>query len=249
MSLLQTKNLSISLGRKNLFEQLDLTFKPGEIWGILGPNGAGKTTLLHILAGLQHSNTGTVFLNDHLIHQMKPKLRAQKIGLLFQNVVFPFPISVLEAVLVGRHPYSTHWFKDSKKDIDIARDILKKMRLLDFESRFVSTLSGGEKQRLALAALFAQEPDIYLLDEPTSSLDMAEKVYALNELKTLAKEKNKTIIMILHDIHLIRKYCDQLLILDGESPRHISGKTTEILTKTQLKDFFPEDIFDFYGIM
>lgn len=241
MAFLLAQQLSITLGEKQLFEKLNVDFKPGEVWGVFGHNGAGKTTLLHTLAGLFHPTEGDVFLDEQLVQSIKPKKRAQKIGLLFQDAVFPFPISVLEAVLVGRHPYSMHWFKNSETDIQIARKALKKTQLENLENRFVSTLSGGEKQRLAFATLLAQDPDIYLLDEPTNHLDIEQKVSVLNQLKALAKVENKTIIMVSHDISMMKYYCNHLIVLK-KTKEHLVGKASELLTKEKLQTIFSENI-------
>jgi iron complex transport system ATP-binding protein len=247
MSFLQTRQLSVAMGSKMLFEKLSVTFNPGEIWGIFGPNGSGKTTLLHALAGLLSPTDGHVILDESPVLLIKPKERAKKIGLLFQEVVFPFPITALEAVLVGRYPHSTHWFRAGETDIQIAQKALKKAQLTGFEDRFVSTLSGGEKQRLALATLLAQEPSIYLLDEPTNHLDIEQKSNVLNELKRLAKKENKTVILSLHDIPMIKHYCDRLIVLEKSLKCHV-GRVDELLTKERLTTIFSETDFDLYGV-
>jgi len=215
MSILCANNLTLQLGNKNLFSHLDIQFAPGEIWGILGPNGSGKTTLLHALSGLHKPYDGHVSFQNKNLHALPLKTRAQHIGLLFQDSEYPFPSSVLETTMIGRHPFDGSWFKKySSRDLQLAKDALKKVDLLNLQHHDVNTLSGGEKRRLAIATLLTQSPIVYLLDEPTNHLDIEQQLSVLSILKDLAKTQNKTIIIVLHDLTIIRAFCDKLLILD-----------------------------------
>jgi iron complex transport system ATP-binding protein len=246
MTTLATKNLTVSIADNVLLREFNITFLPGEIWGILGPNGAGKTTFLHTLAGLHEPTTGKVSLNDTDIQKIKPKMRAQKIGLLLQDTEFLFPSTVLETAMMGRYPYSKHWFYTPNDDIKITKQSLAHTQLTSFEQRSITTLSGGEKRRLALATLLTQDPDIYLLDEPTNHLDIQQKVKALSLLRDLAKQKNKTVIMILHDLHLIRMFCDNLILM-GTNGKNIFGPCADLLDDKILGQFFPEEVLEIYS--
>ena len=241
MSVLNIKNLKVSIGRKVFFKNLNLTFSPGQVWGILGPNGAGKTTLLHVLAGLQLAEEGEVFLNDRNILDLKPKARAQKIGVLLQSNVFSFPGTALETVIIGRYPHTKNWFKDDKQDKILAREILKQMELDEFADRDVTSLSGGEQQRLSISTLFMQDPDVYLLDEPTNHLDIKQQLHILALFKKLASEEKKTIIMILHDINLLRTFCDHIMVI-GQNNELMHGKCFDMLQRSRLKKFFSPEV-------
>ena len=214
MTTLNTHNLTLGFGNRTFVENLSMQFQPGQVWGIFGPNGAGKTTLLHALAGLHVANTGNVSLDEKFIHQIKPKDRAKKIGVLLQDTDFPFPSTVLDAAMIGRFPYQRHWFYDHEDDKYAVMEALRHVDLHDFIDRDVQTLSGGEKRRLSLATLLAQDPDIFLLDEPTNHLDIEQQLQLFEIIKHQAREFNKTIIMILHDLPFIKRYCEKLIVFD-----------------------------------
>lgn len=236
MALLNTHNLTLGFGNRTFVENLSMEFLPGQIWGIFGPNGAGKTTLLHTLAGLHCAHAGNVSLDEKSIHQIKSKDRAKKIGVLLQDTDFPFPSTVLEAAMIGRFPYQRHWFYDHQDDKQAVMEALRKVVLHEFIDRDVQTLSGGEKRRLSLATLLAQNPDIFLLDEPTNHLDIEQQLQLFEIIKHQAGEFNKTIIMILHDLPFIQRFCEHLIVFDY-LPKFSFGKTTEILD--QLKQHKP----------
>lgn len=214
MTRLSTENLSVGIQEKCFVHRLSMTFNPGEIWGIFGPNGAGKTTLLHTLAGLLKPQSGAIMIDSTPIQNIKPKERAKKIGVLFQDIDFPFPSTVLESAMIGRFPYQSQSFYHLTEDQEIALEALASMNLTHFLHRNVQTLSGGEKRRLAIATLLTQDPQILMLDEPTNHLDIEHQVQLLKQLKTFAKHKNKTIIMILHNLSHLAHYCDKTLVFN-----------------------------------
>jgi iron complex transport system ATP-binding protein len=238
MSELKIQNLSITIAKKLFFDSLDVEFAPGKVWGILGPNGIGKTTLLHTIAGIRKPDGGQVVLEDQVVHALPGRKRAQKIGLLQQDYEFPFPSSVLETVLIGRYPYQEHWFYSSKLDKEIAAAAIEKMQLKGFEHRSVMTLSGGEKRRLMIATLLAQNPDICMLDEPTNHLDFEQQYRVLALFHKLAKEKNKAVIMILHNIEMIKMFCDYVMVI-GYGEKNLCGKSREVLNDDFVNRFYP----------
>jgi len=244
MTTLTTEKLSVAIRDTILFSEINLSFNQGEIWGILGPNGAGKTTFLHTIAGLYPIHTGGIFLNDQLITDLKPRERAKKIGLLLQENESPFPCSVLETAMIGRYPYQKNWFCETKEDKALAMQALEIVGIKSLAHRSVLQLSGGEKRRLEIATLLTQDSNILLLDEPTNHLDMQQQLSILSLLKKISRQKKKTVIMVLHDIHAIKKFCDHVLLL-GFNNLNKAGKTEDILTEKNIKKFFPEMINNF----
>ncbi len=225
---LKTSCLRVAIGEKMLCRNLDLEILPGQCWGILGPNGVGKTTLLHTLAGLFPPVAGTLLLNGKAMTELPRRQVARQIGMLFQQQSDPFPSTVMEAALTGRHPWLGRWQWESEEDMELVRDKLALVGLESMAARQVSTLSGGERQRLAIATLLAQQAEILLLDEPINHLDVNYQIGVLELLTGTLRQGQAAVIMVLHDINLAIRYCDHLLLLfpGGES---VCGSTEKIL--------------------
>ena len=166
--LLESHNLDIRIGGQQICREANFEFRAGECWGILGMNGAGKTTLLHTLAGLRPPESGQICLNGQPLHHMSRRSIARQLGLMLQDTPDPFPATVLDTALIGRHPHLSRWQWESARDIEQAQAALEQVHLQGFEHRQVNTLSGGERRRLALATLLVQAPAMLLLDEPTN---------------------------------------------------------------------------------
>ena len=233
MNLLQTKSLTVSIAGKPICNDLDVEMQRGECWTILGGNGAGKTTLLHTFAGLRTADEGQIDFADKLLEHWPRKLLSQKLGLLLQDSNDIFPSTVLETVMIGRHPHLKFWEMESQSDFDIARQALADVSLEDVQDRQVNTLSGGERRRLAIATLLVQNPELFLLDEPTNHLDMRYQITLLEMLIRKAKEQDGCICMVLHDANLARRYSTHIMLMI--SPDDIvTGKVDDVLTEENL---------------
>lgn len=233
MSLLSTRQLHVRVADKIVCQDLQLQVEPGQVWGILGRNGVGKTTLLHTLAGLREADAGDILLQQQDIRQMGRKQLAQKLGLLLQHHEDAFPVSVLETVLGGRHPHIDLWHWETADDHAMARRALQAVDMLDMQHRQVDQLSGGERQRVAIATLLTQDPQLYLLDEPNSHLDLNYQISLLQTLTGHARQQQRSIVMSLHDINLAARFCSHILYLFGEG-RSESGSVAEKLQVEQL---------------
>ena len=234
---LQAEALTLVNGDRILLSDFSATFQAGKVYGILGPNGCGKTTLLHTLAGLRKPKQGNVLIEKQSIRFLKPKDRAKKIGLLPQDTVFSFPGTVLETVLLGRHPHQEHWFYDGVADIERATQALSQVNLGAIAHRSVHQLSGGEKRRVAIAAILAQDPAVYLLDEPSSHLDIVQQFEALSLLVNQVKQRQKILVMALHDLTLLRHFCDEILVM-GFFDQPLMGVYSEIYKALKTMPFF-----------
>ncbi len=233
MSLLCTEKLGVQIADKRICFSLDLNIDPGQTWGILGCNGVGKTTLLHTLAGLRTAESGAIKLDDQPLSRLNRRQIAQKMGILFQQQVDPFPATVLESALIGRHPFIKSWHWESHQDIQITTSALRKVGLEGFEKRLTNSLSGGEKQRLKLATLLTQNPGIMLLDEPTNHLDLNYQMRLLLLLKKHSTESNGALLMALHDINLAVRFCSHIMLLvPNQEP--IIGTPEQVLTADNL---------------
>ncbi|SOB77115.1 iron complex transport system ATP-binding protein [Marinobacter sp. LV10R510-11A] len=212
MSTLHTRDLIINIpGRPDGFA-LNLSIEPGQIWGVLGPNGAGKTTLLHTLAGLRPARSGKVMLNESSLSELKRRDIAQQVGLVFQERQDSFPATVMEAALIGRHPWLSPWENEQGEDQERAQQALAALDVGHLSDRLLDTLSGGERQRVAIATLMTQNPNVWLLDEPTNHLDLHHQVKVMNLLRDQA-QSGKAVFMCLHDLNLAARWCSHVLLL------------------------------------
>jgi iron complex transport system ATP-binding protein len=233
---LSCRALAVGVAGRTLCAGLDLDVRAGERWAIVGPNGAGKTTLLATLAGLREPAAGTIAYGGTALPRLTSRERAQSRGFLPQDSVDFFPATVLETVLVGRHPHLGRFDWESASDVGIARAALLRFGLAGFEARDVRSLSGGERRRVALAALVAQEPRAMLMDEPSSHLDLGQQVAALDTLSLLARETGTALVMVLHDLHLALRYADCAVALGNG--RATVGSADEILDADALSTLF-----------
>jgi iron complex transport system ATP-binding protein len=233
---LTATGLNLCQGGRTLCQGLELTLAPGQCWAILGSNGSGKTTLLHTLAGLLACHAGTILLSGHPLNTLPRRRIAQQLGLLLQESHDPFPTTVLETALSGRHPHLGRWQNEGEEDHAIAREALRVMALSDMEQRMVQTLSGGERRRLAIATLLTQAPQLMLLDEPLNHLDLHHQQQLLVQLRRLASD-GRTVLMVLHDPNQALRYCDRVLLLYGDGQWE-SGACEELLTVERLSRLY-----------
>jgi iron complex transport system ATP-binding protein len=231
-ALLATQSLSVSVGDHRVCEDLNWSVEAGQHWAILGRNGAGKSTLLHTLAGLHASQHGTIVVDGLPAHGTSPKELAKVRGILPQRQLDPFASTVLETVLVGRHPHLDRWDWESNEDRRIALAALEQVGLHDFAQRDVLTLSGGERQRLAIAQLLTQQPRLMLLDEPLTHLDLNYQV-AVMELMKHQVAAGAAVVSVLHDPGFAARYCDHALLLFGTGT-WLAGPAEEVLTAQNL---------------
>jgi len=218
---------------------LSLQLKPGMCLGILGANGSGKTTLLHTVAGFIAPTTGSIMLDNNNIFKMQAKSRARKIACLLQSQEFNFPFSVLETVTLAKYSHISRFALLATDDTKQINATLQTTGLFYKKSQDVRSLSGGEKQRLALASIFVQDPDFFLLDEPTNNLDLSY----LKLIKQIGRCKNKASIMVLHDLTLVQNICTHVLML--KSGEFLFGTTHNILNKKNLEWVYQTKLREF----
>ncbi|MCB1670837.1 MAG: ABC transporter ATP-binding protein [Gammaproteobacteria bacterium] len=237
MTLLELESLQISIAGQPICNHLNLQLRAGQMLGILGRNGTGKTTLLHTLMGFHRADQGRILLDGHLPHTGSRRDMARRIGLLFQESDSTMPATVLETVLLGRHPHSDNLLWDSAEDLNIASTTLQLVGLDDLAQRQVSSLSGGEKQRLAVALLMVQSPSVYLLDEPSNHLDIDYQSRILDLLRRRIASQGAGLIMASHDINLAARYCQRALLLMGDGVI-MEGPAEEVLIQPNLEQAF-----------
>ncbi len=231
--LLEVQDLTLHVGKRALVRGLSFQLNPGEIWCLLGPNGSGKTTFLHSLVDLRKTQAGLVRLAGKALDAWPLTEAARLRGFLPQTLHDAFSASVLDGVMMGRHPHLARWQWEGENDRAIALAALDAVDLAGFEERDVLTLSGGERQRVALAALLAQDPPLLLLDEPTSHLDLHHQVLVLRHLGDLARERGKGILFSIHDLNLAARFASHALMLTPQGTV-LQGPISEIMTEPDL---------------
>ena len=234
--LLVCNKLRVSVPGRVLVDELDFSVQPGELIAVLGQNGAGKSMALLTLAGLRAADAGQVLLKDEDVFRSPRQWTARHLALLPQAIDDIFPATVLDTVLIGRHPHIGRLQWESEEDHRIAMRALQSMGLDDLADRDIFTLSGGERRRLAIAQVLTQTPSVYLLDEPSNHLDPQHQLDALQLFRSAADE-GAGVITALHDVNLAVRYADKCLLLFGDG-RWQFGECAEVLTAASLGELF-----------
>ena len=233
---LQLDALTVVIGGRRICAALDAAVRAGELVAVLGPNGAGKSTLLHTLAGLYPATSGAVRLAGDALAALPRRRVAQRLGLMMQHHEDPFPATVLETALIGRHPHIGFWMWESAEDVARAREALARFDLAGFEDRDVHTLSGGERRRLAAATVVVQDPLVYLLDEPTDGLDPRHAAQLLASFRALA-DAGRAVVVSMHDVNEATRVADRVLLLYGDG-QTLLGAAGEVLTIANLERLY-----------
>jgi iron complex transport system ATP-binding protein len=232
-------------GRAPVLRGITMEMPANSFVGILGPNGSGKTTLLRTLAGVVRPSSGQVLLDGRNLAGVPRQLLAKRMAVVPQETHLAFDYTVLEVVLMGRYPYLSTFEVEGPEDFAVARESLAATGTLAFENRPFDTLSGGEKQRVILAAALAQiagsdAEGILLLDEPTVALDLAYQLELGTLLRDLQRRRPIAIAVSTHDLNFAASLCRTLVLLkDGEVLA--SGPTDEVLTPDRIRLLYDVD--------
>lgn len=210
------KKMCVGYGEKPLISDMEITLEKGEIVSLIGPNGAGKSTVLKSIAGQLKLLGGTVYLGKTDIADMKSNALAKKMSVVFTQKVRADMKTCRDVVATGRYPY-TGWFGVlSKEDGRVVDEVMELAHITDIGGQDFDKISDGQKQRVMLARALCQEPEIIILDEPTSYLDIRYKLEFLSVLSEMRKKKGLTVIMSLHELELAKLISDKILCLKGE---------------------------------
>jgi cobalamin transport system ATP-binding protein len=226
--------------RRLVLDHVSAVVPRGGIVGILGPNGSGKTTLLRLLSGTRVPSHGQVLLDDVPLTRMSRRSVAQRIAVVPQETHPAFEYTVMEMVLMGRHPHLGLFQMEGPDDLAVARDALRATGTAELESRRFSTLSGGEKQRVVIAAALAQASEILLLDEPTASLDLKYQLEVASLLIRLNAERGLTLVISTHDLNLAASLCRTMVMLRGGKVL-AAGSTSDVLTAAHVRALYDVD--------
>jgi len=236
----QLDQVGFGYGDRAVVRDLDLQLEKGKCYGILGPNGSGKTTLLDLLCGLLVPKAGKVELCGQPLSGWQPRPLARKVALVPQDFVVRFGFSVREVVEMGRHPHLGRFATLTAQDHALVDAVMEELGIAAFADRPVTRLSGGEKQRVAVARALAQDPEVLLLDEATSNLDIFHSLSILGTIRSRVREQGLTVIAALHDLNLAGFFCDQLIFLRQGRLLH-QGTVDEVLQSEVIQEVYGVD--------
>lgn len=242
--MLEVKNLYTGYDKKEIIKNINFEIKRGENLCIVGPNGCGKSTLLKSIANIIEYK-GNIKIDGEEVNSLSRLELAKKIGLMSQITQMYFPYTVYETVSLGRYAYSKGAFATlSSEDDEIIIDSMKKVGIYELKDKMITELSGGQLQRVFLARVFAQNPDVILLDEPTNHLDFKHQIELLENLNEWVKQNNKIVVGVLHDLNLVQYFADKVLILkDGKEVDY--GLPQDVLKGLTLNKVYGMDIKNF----
>ncbi len=235
MVIIKVLKVDVYYGSYKALDKVSITVEPGEIVGIIGPNGSGKTTLLKTIDGILKPKIGSVYIDGRETASLKRREIAKLIGYVPQRLETSAYLSVLDFVLTGRRPYIRLGY--TKRDFEKAMNTLKIVNALHLAERRMDQLSGGEFQRILIARALVADPQVLLLDEPTTNLDPRYQVEILRLIEKLARERKVAIIMSLHDLTYAYRFPDKIVMLKNGRIYAI-GKPEEVITPKNIKEVF-----------
>jgi len=245
----EVENISFYYGEIKALDNLSLTIEPGNFYGVVGPNGCGKTTLLDLMVRGKAARSGTIKYLGRDINRYNRRDLAKEIALVPQDFYINFPFTVKEIVLMGRHPYIPRFASPSTEDLKILDEIMEKMEIDKFKDKYITELSGGEKQRVVFARALAQDTPVLALDEGTSNMDIQYTLNILDIVADRVRLEKRTVIAALHNLNLAAAYCDRLIFM--KSGRIVSeGNIDDVLNEQNVKDVFKVEsriYFDLYS--
>jgi len=218
-------------------EPVSFQARRGEMAMIVGPNASGKTTLLRLLSGVLRPLAGRVELDGAEVSRLDPRTRAQRIAVVQQESPLVFPVRAAEYVLQGRYPYSRRLHFPTEGDQELAMRALEQVSGAHLAERWMQELSGGEKQRVVLARALAQQPLLFLLDEPTLHLDVGGQVELLGQLASIAAAGRATIVVVTHELSLAAEFADRVVLLHRGRALGV-GSAAEVLQEAVLREVF-----------
>ncbi|MBQ7298216.1 MAG: ABC transporter ATP-binding protein [Clostridia bacterium] len=232
-----TDSLSVGYNGKALISDITLNLQKGEILTLIGPNGSGKSTILKSITRHLATIAGTVYLDNKNMRTMNGRDVATRMAVVLTERVRPELMTCGELVASGRYPYTGSFGRLTARDHEIVREALRRVHAEELYDRDFTAISDGQRQRIMLARAIAQEPEIIVLDEPTSFLDIKHKIELLEILNDMAKKQNITVVMSLHEIDLACKVSDKIVCVKGD---HIAayGKPDEIFSDERINQLY-----------
>jgi|YNPNPStandDraft_1061719.scaffolds.fasta_scaffold00772_8 iron complex transport system ATP-binding protein len=242
ISSFRVDNLCAGYGDHAVLNCVSLELGSGDFLGVIGPNGSGKTTLLRSMSRVLKPLQGKVCLDGRDIYCIPSREFARKVAVVPQETFVPFEFSVLEIVLMARSPRMGRFAFESNRDVEVALEALALTGTIHLRDRTINALSGGERQRVLLARALAQEPEILLLDEPTSHLDISFQFEIMDLVLSLNRDRGLTVLAVLHDLNLASHYCDRLVMM-GAGEIKATGSPNQVLTADAVRRVYGAEVW------
>lgn len=243
MEILKATDLIIGYKGKAILPPINVTLEEGSLVALIGPNGSGKSTLFKTLIGNLKPIGGSVRLYDKDISSYSPKDKASMIGIVLTERPDDMFLKVFDVVATGRCPYTDFFGKIKKEDLNIVKESLEIVGIINLIDRYFNTLSDGEKQKVMIAKTLAQNTPIIFMDEPTAFIDYPSKIDLLSLMKRLAIEQKKTIVFSSHDLELLLRFTDDIWMI-SKGKDFLNCKSNDIRNSSIIKEYFnlKEDI-------
>ena len=237
--MIRFEHISAGYNGEFILKDINLDIREQCFYGIIGPNGTGKTTLLRLLTGIKKPDQGKVLLQGKDIGLWRKKDVAKTMAVVPQSSFIPPMFSVAEVVAMGRYPYKNFAVSGTDTDRKAVASAIEKTGIANLKHKLMHELSGGQRQEVIIARALAQKPRILVLDEPTSNLDIGHQIELLTLTRSLVKHDQMTAVMVIHDLNLAARFCDELILLNDQ--KILSwGAARQVLT--------PENLQKAYGI-
>jgi len=239
--MIQVNTLKFSYGKEEILKQISFEVNKGSFVSVIGPNGSGKTTLLKNLCKLLNPAEGQIIIDRKNLTQYRSKPLAKTIAVVHQGANSTFDFNVGEVVLMGRYPYLNRFQSESLEDLEIAKMAMHQTETFHLKDKNLHGISGGERQRVMIARALTQQPDLLLLDEPISHLDIKFQLEILKLCKSLNQTKSLTIFTTLHDINLASRFSDFIIMMkEGRIVK--MGTPLEVITVENIKYVYDVDV-------
>ncbi|QOR36728.1 ABC transporter ATP-binding protein [Clostridium sp. 'deep sea'] len=235
--MLELNNVSIAYDNQVVVNKLSCQFIKHKITTIIGPNGCGKSTLLKAISKGKRINAGSISLNGKPLMKIKYKELAKIIALLPQNPQIPYSITAKQLITLGRYPFHKWNSGLSGADKEVIERVIKQTNIVNLQEKYLHEMSGGEKQRAWIAMTLAQEPQLLLLDEPTTFLDINHQYETLELIKKLNEQQKITIVMVLHDINQAARYSDNIIVMNKGQVK-AQGSVTDVINEQLIQQVF-----------